>query len=104
MVCFAEGSTGFTGQHLMAEFLLRREPIEVYDKYISNEIKMDDPRIVAALEEMGEILRNEKYVAGGPSNVATQDWRVAANGILTKPTAVLHVPGGNVHTDFIPRR
>ena len=82
---FAEGSTGFTGQHMMAEFLLRREPIEVYDKYTTNEIKMDDPRIVAALEEMGERLRNEKYVAGGPSNVATQDWRVAANGILTNP-------------------
>jgi alpha-glucoside transport system substrate-binding protein len=82
---FAEGSTGFTGELLMEDYLLRSQPLEVFDKFTTNEIKMDDPRIVAALEEMGERLRNEKYVAGGPSNVATQDWRVAANGILTNP-------------------
>ena len=82
---FAEGSTGFTAQQLMADFVLRTQPLEVYDKYTTNEIKMDDPRIVAALEEMGKILRSETKVAGGPTQVATLDWRVAAKGIFNNP-------------------
>jgi alpha-glucoside transport system substrate-binding protein len=82
---FSEGATGFPGSDWMEDLLLRSHPPELYDQWVSNEVPFDDPRIVAALEEMGERLRNEKYVAGGPSNVATQDWRVAANGILTNP-------------------
>ena len=82
---FAEGSTGFTAQQLMAAFLMRTQPIEVYDKYTTNEIKMDDPRIVAALEEIGKILRSETKVAGGPTQVAVLDWRVSAKGIFNNP-------------------
>ena len=82
---FAEGSTGFTGGDLMEDLLLRREPVEVYDKWTTNEIKVDDPLIVAALEELGKILRSETKVAGGPTQVATLDWRVAAKGIFNNP-------------------
>ncbi len=82
---FAEGSTGWPAQDLFEEFLLRKYPHEVYKKWVTNEIKFDDPRIVATLEELGEILRDEKMVFGGPDHVASADWRVAATGIFNNP-------------------
>ena len=82
---FAEGSTGWPAQDMLEEVLLRTYPVEVYDKWITNEIKMDDPRIVAALEELGKILRDEKMAFGGPKFVASGDWRVAANTIFKNP-------------------
>ena len=81
---FAEGSTGFTAQSFMAELLLRREPIEVYDMYDKNEIPVDDPRLVAALEEYGELVANEKNVADFDS-MGTANWFQARNGIFTSP-------------------
>ena len=51
---------------------------------------------------MGERLRNEKYVAGGPSSVATQDWRVAANGILTNPPQCYLYQGGTYIPTLFP--
>ncbi len=81
---FAEGSTGFTAQTFMAEYLLRTEPIEVYDMYDKNEIPVDDPRIVAALEGYGEMVANEKNVADFAS-LGTASWITARNGIFTSP-------------------
>ena len=79
---FAEGSTGFTAQTFMAEYLLRTEPIEVYDMYDKNEIPVDDPRIVAALEGYGEMVANEKNVADFAS-LGTASWITARNGIFS---------------------
>ena len=81
----AEGSTGWLAQDALEEILLRSYPVEVYDKWITNEVKMDDPRIVAALEDLGKMLRDEKMVFGGPKYVASVDWRVAAVGIFKSP-------------------
>ena len=97
---FAEGSTGFTGDDLMEDLLLRREPVEVYDKWITNEIKVDDPRIVAALEELGEFLRNKKYVAG---DVATNDWRTEAKGHFTSPPRCYMYHQGSYLPAFFPK-
>ena len=100
---FAEGSTGFTGVDVMEDILLRRQPLEVYDKYITNEIKFDDPRIVAALEETGKILRSETKVAGGPTQVATLDWRVAAKGIFNNPPDCYMYHQGTYMPQFFPK-
>ena len=99
---FAEGSTGFTGGDMMEEFLLRREPIEVYDKLYANEIQLDDPRIVAALQELGEIILSETKVDGGPSAVANLDWRTAAVGIFADPPKCYMYHQGSYVTSYLP--
>ena len=81
---FAEGSTGFTAQTFMAEYLLRTEPIEVYDMYDKNEIPVDDPRIVAALEGYGKMVANDRNMADF-SNLGRADWAKARHGIFTSP-------------------
>ena len=86
--CFglqAEGSTGWPAQDTLEQLLLRSYPLEVYDKFITNEIKFDDPRIVATLEEVGEILLSETKVAGGPTQVNGLDWRAAVASLFSNP-------------------
>ena len=98
----AEGSTGWPSQDTLEEVVLRSYPVEVYDKWITNEIKFDDPRIVAALEELGKILRSETKVAGGPTEVNGLDWRVASAGIFDNPPKCYMYHQGSYMTEIFP--
>ena len=99
---FAEGSTGWPAQDTLEELLLRSYPVEVYDKFITNEIKFDDPRIVAALEELGEILLDDKKVVGGTNAVASLDWRVAAADLFNNPPGCYMFHQGSYMPLFFP--
>ncbi len=48
-------------------------------------MKFDDPKVVAAIEEFGYFARNEKYVAGGASAVASTDFRDSPKGLFASP-------------------
>ena len=99
----AGDGTGFTAQQLMADFLLRTQPIDVYDKYTTNEIKMDDPRIVAALEELGEILLDDKKVAGGPNGIPTLNWITSAAGLFSNPPECYMYHQGTYMSQYLPK-
>ena len=45
----------------------------------------DDPKVVAAIEEFGWFARNDEFVQGGASNVATTDFRDSPAGLFTIP-------------------
>jgi len=99
----AGDGTGFTAQQLMADFLLRSQPIDVYDKYTTNEIKMDDPRIVAALEELGKILLDDKKVAGGPNGIPTLNWITSAAGLFSNPPECYMYHQGTYMSQYLPK-
>ena len=77
--------TGWPASDWVEDILLCTQPPEVYDQWISNEIPFDDTRIVAAIEEFGAFARNDKYVAGGASQVATGDWKDSPKGLFDSP-------------------
>jgi alpha-glucoside transport system substrate-binding protein len=52
---------------------------------VTNEIKFDDPRIVAAIDEFGYFARNDDYVAGGSAAVASTDFRDSPKGLFSSP-------------------
>ncbi len=79
------GATGWPATDWTEEFLLRTQSPDVYDKWVTNEIKFDDPRIVAAIEEFGAFARNDKYVDGGAGAVATTDFRESPKGLFSSP-------------------
>ncbi|MFD0915181.1 ABC transporter substrate-binding protein [Pseudahrensia aquimaris] len=79
------GATGWPATDWTEEFILRTQPADVYDKWVTNEIKFDDPRIVAAIEEFGAFARNDKYVDGGAGAVATTDFRESPKGLFSSP-------------------
>jgi len=86
--CIGIGSgaaTGWPATDWVEDLLLRTQPADVYDKWVSNEIPFNDPKIVAAIEEFGWFVKNEKYVDGGSRAVAATDFRDSPKGMFTSP-------------------
>ncbi|MCP3971423.1 MAG: carbohydrate ABC transporter substrate-binding protein [Rhodobacteraceae bacterium] len=79
------GATGWPATDWVEDMMLRTQPPEVYDQWVSNEIKFDDPRVIAAIEEFGAFARNDDYVAGGAGVVASTDFRDSPKGMFSSP-------------------
>jgi len=86
--CIGLGSgaaTGWPATDWVEDLLLRTQPADVYDKWVTNEIKFDDPRIVGAIEEFGWFARNDAFVDGGAGAVASTDFRDSPKGMFQSP-------------------
>ena len=79
------GATGWPATDWVEDLLLRTQPPEVYDGWVTNEIPFTDDRIVGAIEAFGHFARNDAYVNGGASAVATTDFRDSPAGIFSYP-------------------
>jgi alpha-glucoside transport system substrate-binding protein len=79
------GATGWPATDWVEDLMLRTQPPAVYDQWVSNEIKFNDTRVVAAIEEFGAFARNNDYVAGGANAVATTDFRDSPKGMFSSP-------------------
>ncbi len=79
------GATGWPATDWVEDMMLRTQPPEVYDQWVSNEIPFDDPRVVGAIEEFGAFARNDEYVAGGAGAVASTDFRDSPKGLFAAP-------------------
>ncbi|MCY4542565.1 MAG: ABC transporter substrate-binding protein [Rhodobacteraceae bacterium] len=79
------GATGWPATDWVEDLLLRLQPPEVYDGWVSNEIKFTDERILAAIDAFGDFARNEDYVAGGAAAVASTDFRDSPHGLFSSP-------------------
>jgi alpha-glucoside transport system substrate-binding protein len=79
------GATGWPATDWVEDLMLRTQPPAVYDQWVSNDIKFNDPRVVAAIEEFGAFARNDDYVAGGANAVATTDFRDSPKGMFSSP-------------------
>jgi alpha-glucoside transport system substrate-binding protein len=65
------GATGWTATDWVEDVLLRTAGAEVYDQWVSHEIPFNDPEVVAAVDEVGSILKNPEFVNGGIGDVAS---------------------------------
>ena len=79
------GATGWPATDWVEDIMLRTQPPEVYDKWVTNEIKFDSPEVVAAIEEFGSFARNDKWVDGGAAGVASTDFRDSPKGLFSAP-------------------
>jgi alpha-glucoside transport system substrate-binding protein len=79
------GATGWPATDWVEDIMLRTQPPEVYDGWVSNEIKFNDPRIVAAIDTFGSIAKQDKYVDGGAKAVATTNFLESPAGLFTVP-------------------
>ncbi|MCT4559391.1 MAG: ABC transporter substrate-binding protein [Pelagimonas sp.] len=79
------GATGWPATDWVEDLLLRTQSPDVYDKWVTNEIGFDDPRIIAAIEEFGAFARKDEYVAGGAGAVASTDFRDSPKGMFASP-------------------
>ncbi|MBW3245648.1 ABC transporter substrate-binding protein [Epibacterium sp. DP7N7-1] len=79
------GATGWPATDWVEDMMLRTQEPAVYDKWVSNEIKFDDPAVVGAIEEFGWFARNDDFVSGGAGAVASTDFRDSPKGLFSSP-------------------
>ncbi|HNV42766.1 MAG TPA: ABC transporter substrate-binding protein [Ornithinibacter sp.] len=63
------GATGWPATDWLEDLMLRTGTPEDYDAWVAHEIPFNDPKVVAALDQAGTILRDDKYVNGGLGDV-----------------------------------
>ncbi len=86
--CIGLGSgaaTGWPATDWVEDLMLRTQPPEVYDQWVTNEMPFNDPRVVAAIDEFGWFARNDDFVVGGAGAVATTDFRDSPKQLFTSP-------------------
>ena len=79
------GATGWPATDWVEDLMLRTQPADVYDKWVSNEIKFDDPAVLGAIEEFGWFAKNDKFVDGGVAAVSSTDFRDSPKGLFASP-------------------
>ncbi len=62
-------ATGWVATDWTEDLMLRDAGVETYDKWVAHEIPFDDPAVVSAVDKVGSILKNPKYVNGGYGDV-----------------------------------
>jgi alpha-glucoside transport system substrate-binding protein len=93
-VGFASGdATGWPGTDWVEDFVLRQAGPEVYDQWVSNEVKFTDPEIQAAFDGVGEFIREPEFVNGGlgdVNSIATTEFGDGGLPILDGTCALHH--------------
>jgi len=78
-------ATGWPITDWLEDVMLRTVTPEEYDQWVTNDIKMNDPKVVAALDKAGAILKDDKYVNGGLGDhktIATTEFQQGGLPIL----------------------
>ena len=86
--CIGLGSgdaTGWPATDWVEDIMLRTQPPEVYDAWVTNEIPFTDERIINALNVFGMFAKNDNWVVGGARGVAGTDFRDSPQGLFTVP-------------------
>ncbi|KMK67429.1 ABC transporter substrate-binding protein [Puniceibacterium sp. IMCC21224] len=86
--CIGLGSgaaTGWPATDWVEDLMLRTQTPADYDAWVTNDLKFNDPKVIEAVEEFGWFARNDEFVNGGASAVATTDFRDSPAGLFTIP-------------------
>ncbi len=86
--CIGLGSgpaTGWPATDWVEDLMLRTQPPEVYDGWVTNEIKFSDERVLAAIEEFGWFALDDAKVSGGSAAVGSTDFRDSPTGLFSSP-------------------
>jgi alpha-glucoside transport system substrate-binding protein len=79
-------ATGWPATDWLEEVMLRMYGGDVYDQWIANTLKFNDPKVKAAMDTVGGWMRNPAWVNGGyggVQSIATTTFQDAGKPILT---------------------
>jgi alpha-glucoside transport system substrate-binding protein len=79
------GATGWPATDWVEDLMLRTQPPEVYDQWVTNEIPFNDERVVAAIDLFGQRAKDNAMVAGGSAAVTTTAFGDSPAGLFTVP-------------------
>lgn len=81
----SDAATGWPATDWVEDMMLRTQSPQVYDDWTTNKIKFNDKRVVEAIEAYGWFARNDAYVDGGASAVATVSFKDSPKGLFSAP-------------------
>ena len=85
------GATGWPATDWVEDIMLRTQSPDVYDKWVTNEVKFSDPAVTGAIDIFGSFAKNDAYVDGGAAGVASTDFRDSPKGLFaTPPKCYMH--------------
>jgi alpha-glucoside transport system substrate-binding protein len=85
-------ATGWPATDWLEDAILRDDGPDFYDQWVAHDVPFNDPKVAAALDRVGNILKNPKYVNGGIGDVksiATTTFQDGGLPIL-KGTCAMH--------------
>ena len=86
--CIGLGSgdaTGWPATDWVEDLMLRLNSPADYDRWVSNDLKFNDKKVINAIEAYGQFAKNDKYVDGGMKAVGTLDFRESPKGLFSSP-------------------
>lgn len=81
----SDAATGWPATDWVEDMMLRTQKPEVYDGWVDNSIKFNDPRVIEAIETYGWFAKNDAYVDGGAKAVATVSFKDSPKGLFGSP-------------------
>ena len=97
-------ATGWTATDWMEDLMLRTTTPENYDRWVSNDLAFNSPEVLRAMEIYGQFSRNDDYVAGGASSVATTFFGDAPKGLFSTPASCLMHRQASFIPAFFPEK
>jgi len=91
------GSEGWPGTDWIEDFVLRQSGPDVYDAWVKGTQKWSSPEIKMAWQEFGKALDG---ALGGPTNVASADFRQAGDPLFKTPPGCLFHHQASFITSF----
>jgi alpha-glucoside transport system substrate-binding protein len=79
------GATGWVATDWMEDIMLRTQPAEKYDQWVTGELPFNSPEVKNAAEIMGEIWFNDDYVFGGTPSILTTPFGDAPTPMFDDP-------------------
>jgi alpha-glucoside transport system substrate-binding protein len=93
----AGAATGWPGTDWVEELVLKQAGPDVYDNWVSHQVKFEDPQIKAAFDTYAKIALTNGNVFGGSKSIVSTAFGTAANPMFTKPPGCfLHKQGNFV--------
>ena len=97
-------ATGWTATDWMEDIMLRTTTPENYDRWVSNDLAFNSPEVLKAMEVYGQFSRNDDYVAGGASSVATTFFGDAPKGLFSSPASCMMHRQASFIPAFFPKK
>lgn len=102
--CIGLGSgdaTGWPATDWVEDIMLRTQPLETYDAWVSNELPFDSEEVVNAIETFGTFALNEEYTGMSGAEVVSLDFRDAPDGVFElPPQCLMHRQASFIPTFF----
>lgn len=94
-------ATGWKGTDWVENIMLRTQPVDVYDAWVSGDLPFSSPEVKNAWEILGNIWFNPDYMYGGTDYIATANFQDPAPLLFgDNPSCWMHMQGSFVTNFF----